>query len=123
MKHILSYIDNATASSLFSKLKNQMEGSSADIYYTKVIFQDILEENNMNIDSKEDKEKIDNILEFKSMINDYIETQEEIKLKEAINFQIESIDNNRKEKKIMKYSDTEQIETEGSKIIQDKINI
>ncbi len=123
MKHILSYIDNTIASSLFSKLKNQMEGSSADIYYTKIIFQDILEENNMNSDSKEDKEKIDNILEFKNMINNYIETEEGIKLKEAINFQIENIDNNRREKNQMNYSDTEQIETEGSKIIQYKINI
>lgn len=128
MKHILDYIDNTTASSLFNKLKKQMEGSSADVYYTKVIFQDILEENNMNNnmnnnDSKENKEKIENILEFKNILNEYIETGDQIKLKEAINFQIENIDNNRQEKIIMKYSDTEQIETEGSKIIQYKINI
>ena len=38
MKHILSYIDNATASSLFSKLKNQMEVLQLTYIIQKLFF-------------------------------------------------------------------------------------
>ena len=116
MKHILEYIDNNSASSFFKKHKKELNNESEYYFYSKMSLEDIIEEN------KDDTNFENEITELKKMISDYNETMDKIKLKEAILYQIENIENKRKEKKNLEYSDTEQIDIK-SKIIQYKVNI
>lgn len=116
MKHILEYIDNNSASIFFKNHKKELNSESEYYLYSKLSLEDIIEEN------RDDTNFENEIIEFKKMISDYNETLDKVKLKEAILYQIENIEENRKEKSKLEYSDTEQIDIE-SKIIQYKVNI
>lgn len=115
MKHILNYIDESNAIKSFNEHKKELNSLSEYYYYSKIIFEDIQEEY-----SDENAEINTNVLEFKKMIQEYLDTQDKIKLQEAIEFQIENIENNKKEKQYLDYHKTEQNQGVEEKIVNFK---
>ena len=99
MKHILDYVNESNAIKSFNEHKKELNTLSEYYYYSKIIFEDIQEEY-----TDENNEINTNILEFKKKIEEYVDTQDKIKLQEAIEFQIENIENNKKEKKTFRIS-------------------